>query len=56
MGASMDLFDRDVDRLLAGLREIPTPLGMARRLMENLLLMQHANGKPEGCRAGWRRS
>ena len=45
MGASMDLFDQDVDRLLAGLGKIAAPLGMARRLMENLLLIRHANGK-----------
>jgi hypothetical protein len=45
MGMSMDLFDQDVDRLLAGLGAVAMPLGMARRLMENLLLVWHANGK-----------
>ena len=45
MGVSMDLFERDMGRLLAGLGAVAMPLGMARRLMENLLLIRHANGK-----------
>ena len=45
MGTSMDLFDQDMDRLLAGLGAVAMPLGMAGRLMENLLLIRHANGK-----------
>jgi len=45
MGTSMDLFDQDMDRLLAGLGGVAAPLGLVRRLMENLLLIRHASGK-----------
>ncbi len=45
MGTSMDLFDQDMDRLLAGLGGVAAPLGLVRRLMEGLLLIRRANGK-----------
>ena len=45
MGVSMDLFEQDMGRLLAGLGAVAAPLGLVRRLMENLLAIRHANGK-----------
>ena len=64
MGVSMDLFERDferdIDRLLAGLGDIAAPFGMARQLMQDLLLMQRSHRWVDGGlrgvgRVGWRR-